>query len=335
MTNLPKKYFASARGQVLILFLLILVLAMSIVVSISSRTVTEIEVTTTSDDSNKAYFAAEAGVEEALEHYKTDIPAMGDPPIHLSFDNSTSATTTVSTGGVRDNFVYPNLVDRDDVAQVMMLNDPNNLDSGWCPPPAAAGDCVVTIYWGTDPAGANGNKQAIEVSVVYYYIESVGWWHSGPGVGNGEWRITKFAVSASPPPFCKGGAQPIPGGEERVDLVSGVAFTFFYKTDIDLRSSPPPASPISGCAVANQGGTVGDGQIALMRIRPLFNLQAIPIAVSSTSPQQIPNQGVTLESVGSTTSGVTRKIQVTTLYPSMPAIFDYVLFNGGNSALTK
>src|SRR4030043_808919 len=321
MTNLPKKYFASARGQVLILFLLILVLAMSIVVSISSRTVTEIEVTTTSDDSNKAYFAAEAGVEEALEHYKTTVPSPG-ATIHLSFDNAASATTTVSTGGVRDNFVYPNLVDRDDVAQVMMLNDPNNLNSGWCPPPAAAGNCIVTIYWGTDPAGANSNKQAIEVSVVF--IDSAG-----------VWQITKFAVSAGPPPFCSVGAQIVPVGPERTrtDSVSGVTFTFFYKTDINLRFTLP-ASPISGCAVANQGGTVGNGQIVLMRIRPLFNLQAIPVAVSSDSPQ-IPNQGVTLESVGSTTSGVTRKIEVTTLYPAMPAIFDYVLFNGGTSPLTK
>src|SRR4030065_2004501 len=67
MMGLPKSHLKSSRGQILIIFLLILVVAAAIVLSVASRTVTEIRTTTTSDESNRAYFAAEAGVEEAIK----------------------------------------------------------------------------------------------------------------------------------------------------------------------------------------------------------------------------------------------------------------------------
>src|SRR4030042_5279467 len=70
MKILPKKLHNS-KGQILVLFLLVLVIGLSIVLLVASRTITDIRTTTTSDESNRAYFAAEAGVEEALQQLES------------------------------------------------------------------------------------------------------------------------------------------------------------------------------------------------------------------------------------------------------------------------
>ena len=76
----------------------------------------------------------------------------------------------------------------------------------------------------------------------------------------------------------------------------------------------------------------------LARIRLLYNSnQPSPLAVEvgDEGDPPLPAQGSLIESSGQTTSGVTRKLQVTRLFPALPALFDYVLFNGSTNALTK
>src|SRR3989304_6529606 len=171
--NLPKRRFSklkSQKGQILVLFLLILVVGLAIVLSVASRTITDLRTSTTSDESNRAYFAAEAGLEEALQ----EIESTGSlsTPLSLDFnDINTTATTQVVAGtGEREVFVYPFPVERDDVAQVMMLNDPDDFTDGWL-----GGE--LTIWWGTDPAGVTSTNQPLEASGLYH---------------DGSFKITKF-----------------------------------------------------------------------------------------------------------------------------------------------
>ena len=91
------------------------------------------------------------------------------------------------------------------------------------------------------------------------------------------------------------------------------------------------------CSVNKHGLGIGAKHPVFLRIRPLYNPDPIPIVVElySSAAPDIPNQGDRIESVGKTDSGVTRKIEVVTTYPAMPAIFDYVLFNGGSFPLEK
>jgi len=70
--TLPKYLKTNQSGQVLVIFLLVLVIGLALVLSIASRTVTDIRQTTTSDESNRAYFAAESGIEDALKKIKGD-----------------------------------------------------------------------------------------------------------------------------------------------------------------------------------------------------------------------------------------------------------------------
>ena len=314
--NLPEKPLRSQRGQILILFLLVLVLGLAIVLSDASRTITDLRTSTTSDESNRAYFAAEAGLEEALQ----EIESTGSlsTPLSLDFnDINTTATTQIVAGtGEREVFVYPFPVERDDVAQVMMLNDPDDFTDGW-------NGSELTIWWGTNPAGINARNQAIEVSVLYH---------------DGNFKITKFGFD----PLNRGNSFcfSAPGVTEHLsgqgveDDVTGVGNTFYYSAVVNIRSGN-----VASCGVGQHGpgiGPAGSSDPVFLRIRPLYNTDPIPVAVESPSGgPKLPNQAFDVESTGQTVSGVTRKIKASSLFPALPAFFDYVLFNAGDSSLIK
>jgi len=93
------KFFAlfknNQSGQILIIFLLVLVVGLAIALSIASRTVTDIRQTTTSDESNRAYFAAEAGVERALKQISEN-PTFSGETIDFTDVNQSQANVVVS-----------------------------------------------------------------------------------------------------------------------------------------------------------------------------------------------------------------------------------------------
>jgi len=321
--NLPKKTLSSQRGQILILFLLVLVLGLAIVLSVASRTITDLRTSTTSDESNRAYFAAEAGLEEALQEIQSTGSLASDLSLNFTDTNTTATTRRVSGAGTRQIFVYPLPVERDDVAQVMMLIgdgdddiDDADLDDGWL-----GGE--ITIWWGTNPAGVNSTNQAIEVSVLYH---------------DGSFKITKFGFD----PVNRGnnfcfsatGVSSFPAGEDIEDDVTEIGNTFYYSAVVNIRSGI-----INGCGAGQHGpgiGLAGASDPVFLRIRPLYNTDPIPVAVESAdSAFPLPNQAFEVESTGQTVSGVTRKIKASSLFPALPSIFDYVLFNAGSSSLTK
>ena len=76
-----------------------------------------------------------------------------------------------------------------------------------------------------------------------------------------------------------------------------------------------------GKTVSLPGGT----PIAL-RLRPFYAEASIGIAPQGGN--NLPSQGLTITSTG-TAGETTRKVEVIESYPSLPAIFDYVLFSGG------
>jgi hypothetical protein len=328
-----KKHIKSVRGQILVLFLLLLVVGLAIVLSLASRTVTDIRTTTTSDESNRAYFAAEAGIEEALK--KMQDPAA--PPtldFTLNFpDLKTSAKTkTKTTASGRVIYVVPFDVSQDEVAQVNMLTDPNDYATGWT-------GQKLDIYWGNKPftvGDTASENQALEISMLYY-------------PNSGSWCdslmcLTKviFDPFAARPPnpdaynFCTpSDSYPPGGGVSKKDSVSGEEKTFYFRAGVNIRTGAIDGGPACfGTLVLPS--TVPAPNPVFTRLKPLFNDgNPIPIAVEVDPAVEIPNQEVLIESTGKTVSGVTRKIQVKRLLPALPAIFDMVLFNGGDDPLIK
>src|SRR5574338_1604790 len=116
--TLPTYLKNNQSGQVLVIFLLVLVIGLALVLSIASRTVTDIRQTTTSDESNRAYFAAESGIEDTLKNLQTDSTYAGGT-LDFTTVNRTTAEVSVSDlkadpGKILDFLEYK----KDDVAQI-------------------------------------------------------------------------------------------------------------------------------------------------------------------------------------------------------------------------
>lgn len=302
--TLPKRTrqnLKSSRGQIIVLFLLVLVVGLAIVLSVASRTVTDIRITTTSDESSRAYFAAEAAIEEALK--KVSSSSVGDIfSLDFSSLNNSTATVEIKAGDSDTTFVYPTEIEKDGVAQIALMHP-------FSPPTQAnlkAGTWVggipksLTFFW-VGPA-------AIEVSVVY-----------ATEVGGGDYVI------AGPSSISKQIFDPL----GRVSLCFGLPFAENFQTtgfsfDTDRRATLNISGSSETCTSLKQpSGTV---KPVLARVRTLYN--GSPLAVKGNYP--LPPQGFTIDSSGQTPSGVTRRIEVTRLYPSVPSLFDYVLFSGGS-----
>jgi len=328
---LPKKHLQSAQGQILVLFLLILVLGLAIVLSVSSRVITDIRVTTTTDESNRAYFAAEAGIEEALRRLRDD-PFTSILPFQLDFTNlnDTDSDTLVDVESTVDRFVYPTDLVRDEVAQINLLGDPTSL----APPLGFDPPTTVDIHWGNSTV----NPPALEVSLIYCLRIVV----CNPAALDNI-RIRKFVFD---PPggisgnFCLSdsfGNSISPSSHDVVDSMTGQSKQFFYVARLNLENGVTPAN----CFPNNLPG-MGPLAIRLpmfLRLRPIMDpppaLQpGVGVAVTSVA-DPLPAQGAVITSTGKTISGVTRKIRVIRLFPALPALFDYVLFSGGAGPIRK
>lgn len=325
--KLPKQSENSQKGQILIIFLLVLVVGLAIALSIASRSVTDIRQTTTSDESNRAYFAAEAGVENALKKIEdgsitsSTITAGGGKDTTASLDltgtnrsNSDVVVKDLSIGG-SVVFEYPALLNKDEVAQVNLMQNFNNITTAGVDIGGKGirpGD-TIDIYW--DEAGSSADP-AIEVSIISCDTSCT---------AASTFSIRKMVFDPQAAfhgnNFCSG----VVGTGGVVDTNLGNRPNFRYKVSLTLNSN-------AGCP---GNDVVGPGQgPVLARIRVLY-ASSIRLGVGNTAGR-LPNQGYQVESLGKTGSGVSRKLLVNRLFPSLPAVFDYVLYNGSTTnSLTK
>lgn len=304
------KNFKRQAGQILIIFLLVLVVGLALVLSVASRSITDIRLTTSSDESNRAYFAAEAGVEEALKQLQKDSTYPGGELDFTAINQTTAkvnvSTLTSPTGTAA--FLFPEEYDRDSVIQVNLMTDFNTLSTG----PVNPGDDVdLVVYWGSDPAPSI--VPAIEVSVVH--------------TNGSDWGIKKFAFDPNRATNANNFCASV--GLTSVTIQGGVSRTFAASVAVKFMVGYPSGC-LSGPVLEGVNDEPGNHYPVLARIRFLYNDAPQPIAVGTGGTFTLPVQGTEVISTGSTVSGVTRKLKVTQLFPSLPAIFDYVLFSGSD-----
>jgi hypothetical protein len=141
--NLPKKIHHSSfilntsqKGQALIILLLIMVVGLTVGLSIATRTITDLRISTQTEESQKAFSAAEAGIEDALRRELS-----GGLTVTGTFGTgatqSTYTTTVASISGA--TFVVDKPVEKDDVAQICIKV------ATICP--TASVPTSVNIYW--------------------------------------------------------------------------------------------------------------------------------------------------------------------------------------------
>lgn len=76
---LYKNKLGKKEGQILVMALLVSVIGLTIGLSIASRSISGLQQTGTFEASNRAFSAAEAGIEQALQSLKTATPIPGTP----------------------------------------------------------------------------------------------------------------------------------------------------------------------------------------------------------------------------------------------------------------
>lgn len=151
------------RGQVLLISLLVMVVAMTVGLSFAVRTITTTRMTFAEDSSQRAFSAAEAGIERALTE---GIDFYG---VALS-NNSQYSTTTSSFSG--DEILLDNgaFILKDDPVDVWLSDYPNYTN-----PWSLGGASDLIIYWGNstnpptdvcDQSEAINTMAAIEVILI-------------------------------------------------------------------------------------------------------------------------------------------------------------------------
>lgn len=149
-------------GQALLLTLFSMAVVLTIALSVISRTITDISVTTGSEDSLRAFSAAEAGVEQAI------IAGVGDSGI---FANNASYTSTVSDFySGESEFIYPfGNLSAGESGIIWFVSHDEDGNMQVCNPPTIPcyDSTKFDVCWGKPGIGLSA-PPAIEVSIFYY-----------------------------------------------------------------------------------------------------------------------------------------------------------------------
>jgi Tfp pilus assembly protein PilX len=295
-----------SSGQILVLVLLVVLIGMSIGLSIASRTLSNLRDTTNLNLSNRAFNAAEAGIEHALTKLNNDPHACDNDACTADMTGSgitgvDSFKITTSTIGENSNAFSIESVNRDDVVQV-------NLEG-------YAGS-TIKVYWGTTAdhgncggTGAN-TTAAIVVNVVYKLSGTYGMSKAAlddcATAHNNNFNSTDVTDTPSP---------------ATITAQDGSSHTGYgYMSSINVKND--------GSGLVPSGATV-----LLARIRLMYGDSTEQVAIAPVGAN-LPNQGQQITSTA--VAGQTqRTVKVVRSNTNLPAIFDYALFNGSTQALSK
>lgn len=291
------------KGQAILALILIMAVALAIGVSVIQKSLVDVSTSTRVEQSQRAFSAAEAGIEKAL----TSQGISSTVPITLSNQSSATVQDTgllpliASSGSQQDGLEYPP-ISKEEFAHVWLADptSPTNPPAQFYMPTSKTSERGIEIYWGNSTA----EKAAIEVKIIHfngtnyqvsaYYFDSDG----GRAGANG---FTDASGNCSSP---------------TINTTAGTNRTFSCNRVIDSSSSPP--FPLSG--------------LMLTRIRLLYNSTSQPVAVRGFgicgTQCSLPPQVRLITSIG--LSGETqRTIQIFQIDKVVPPYFDFAIFSTG------
>lgn len=139
------------KGQALLVVILTMVVSLTVGLSLASRSITNLRISTSQEESQKAFSAAEAGIEEALKS--------GVSIAEQTLPNNAKYSASV-VGAALSEFVVPGIAGKDEPVQIWLGPYPipiNNQSWGY-------GGGNYVLYWG-NPADACPDAAALEVIV--------------------------------------------------------------------------------------------------------------------------------------------------------------------------
>lgn len=279
------------KGQIILILILVVTVALVIGLSVIQKSLSDVSTSTKVEQSARAFSAAEAGIEKAIQTDKAV------PSFNLGNDVKLQEVQKNDVPALGQALEYPPL-SKEEVAQVW-LAVPDTLNNYYK-------QTSLDVYWGSTKA-TDREQPAIEIKVIYqdasgfislpFYID--------PVTGTGGQLSNGFKDPSVYPPAGCGGYQ--------------IATSFSppdrpFKCKISLSGLPNSAS--------------GLPKLILMRVRFLYNSTSQPFAVAPTGGDSLPVQAKIFTSTG--VAGETqRKVQVFRLDKVVPPYFDYAIFSAG------
>ncbi len=129
------------RGQILLIVVLVMTIALTIGLSVASRTITNIRTSTEEESSQRAFSAAEAGIEKALQENTGSSGSLTNNATYQTSISALSGTEFLLNNG--SPVLKDNAVD-------LWLSTYPNFTNPW--------SGTLTIYWNASPGVCNPNE---------------------------------------------------------------------------------------------------------------------------------------------------------------------------------
>ncbi|QQG40692.1 MAG: hypothetical protein HYV37_04010 [Candidatus Levyibacteriota bacterium] len=169
-----KTIFNSESGQTLLIVILIVVVSLTVGLSLASRSIVNLRISTEEDNSQRAFSAAEAGVEEALKTGEEVELSLGNNAVVKANKPTTVGGNEFIVNCGADASLCQNIapVAKDDGVDVWLVDHMTdgtlNYNSGW---QTTAGSAGITVYWGLTSDKCNTDSiintmAAVEIIVI-------------------------------------------------------------------------------------------------------------------------------------------------------------------------
>lgn len=290
------------KGQLILTLILVMAVALAIGLSVIQKSLVDISTSTKVEQSSRAFSAAEAGIENALQGGGSSVNFSQTTGSSAEVSGSTDWGPPAAAANVQQApLEYPPL-SKEEVAQVWLANP----DSTSNPPAEFYKRRVLDIYWGNSATG----RAAIELTLIYYDTATTSYksrkWYLDQNITrspqNGFTQVTT----------CNGGYPNPPS-----------SFTSTYQCKFTLGGS------------ADLAGSLPASGLMLLRARLLYNSSSQPFAVqppsseNSSPDHSLPAQAKSFTSTGK--SGETqRRVKLFQLKKVVPTYFDYAIFSAGD-----
>lgn len=275
--------------------LLALAAVASVALTVSTRSSTDISVTSNIEDAQRAFTAAEAGIEEVLLDPHTALIS-GGPETHIV--GSAGASVSTDVNAIPENlqaYAYPFQLSKGDVATLwFMSHDADNQLT--CSGSGCYTGNHIRICWGSPGVNAT-NVGALEITV--YNRNASGQIVAKRTTVDGDSsRKATNRFTHSPSGTCN----PIDGQQ------------YAFSRDINFATD----LGITNASTA--------GNLLMMRVRLLYNDSSQPIGFVTEGAGNLPIQGLKVDARG--LSGTSqRRLEAFSLYPVVPSMFEAALFS--------
>jgi len=294
------------RGQIILILILVMTVALAIGLSVVQKSLVDISTASKVEQSSRAFSAAEAGIEKALQSTTylncTDCQSFTDNSSAIKNITDQGSLPAVPTAPNRQSALEFPPFAKEDVIQVWLADPTASL------PNCTGGTSNVCytqptldVYWGNSLQ----DKAALELTLVYYGTDSKyrsrRWYLDQINRPNGFCQITS----------CNG----YPLGSNN------------YQCNLTLGNSA--ISCANGASINNTALPSG---MMLFRARLLYNITSQPLAVQAVGTCgkdcSLPSQAREIISTG--VSGETqRRVKLFQQDSVVPPYFDYAIFSAG------